>query len=353
MLGSSSFLPCPTLHVVVAEDSRSIETLPVGVWHMQHRVFISRGLLDCGVRPKELKALFARELAHIAMGHWHVPRAWTLLQASGVHRSVKTAWKHVPPEIERHIGQGWSQLQELCRAHAAITLAVTRVRLPPEVVDSLPKVGSHWLHWEAEYGDIITEVCELLEAPTSASVRAQTLWMLSRRLHVRLNKVQHRNHGSSVQTDTSFASSLVRALQGASRLHSPRGQGLLKSLSHGLSGLAHRPVLLLALAVKRTAELAADRVASEALGGIELVVAGLVRLHGSEEERQRLDRGDLQGIISGACAALSARGGLLRWELWWESLIAGPAEPPLILRMADLTAWAELGERGRLEPWRR
>merc|ERR1712008_30587 len=287
---------CPTLHVVPAETSQGIETMPIGVGlKRQHRVFISHGLLNNGIRSEELKALFARELSHLIMGHWHVPSIWTLLQASGLYRALDKTLSQLPPEIDQTLKIGWSQLQELCRAHTAAVLVARSMQQLPELLEVVPPVATSWLQLEADYGDILAEACELLEAPGSASLRAQALWALTVRARARLRTVRLHSFDDtssiSLATGKLLAAPLMQALNRAPFwVRDPRNLRLLGATSRGAARLARRPVLLLALAVKRASELAADRAAALALGGIGPVVAGLVRIHGPTEELRLLER---------------------------------------------------------------
>jgi len=286
-----------------------------------------------GIQAEELRALFARELAHIQMWHVRAPRSWLVLQGSGISGVLDAVWKNIPDDVAAQLQLIVAQLVEVCRARSAISIAVARTSRLPEGLRPMVTAGSEWIRLGASYG-AMADVCDLLEAPSSAMVKVQTAWSLLKRLREASSGSLEKRRDSG-----GFGSVLLTRRRPKSTRDTLPAR------------LAIRPAVLLLLSIKRVGELAADRAASKAVGGIEPVVAALVRVYGTEDERRRLDRGDVRGIIEASRAALGARGGLLRWELWWQSLVEGPADPPLALRVADLAAWAELGEHGRFRPW--
>jgi len=277
-------------------------------------------------------------------GHWHVPRSWTLLHASGAVQAAEEVWNSLPPDIGKDLEMGYAQLLEICRSQAAFGEAAVRVKrvLPDLELDKKSNLKSSLRYYLA-----MNEVCKLLEQPGSSFLKAQRLWTVSKQAFGHAPKRVSKRHGPHGSSHGLF--------DGMAQVVADSGLDLSFPLlgSRPKLRLGWRPPLLLMLSAVRSTELAADRAAAEALGSIEPVVAALARLHGNEADRRRIARGDVHGFIDGACEALAARGGLLRWEMWWISVVQGLRDPPLVLRVADLAAWAELGEEGRLAPWRR
>ena len=356
MLPASDPTRCPSLHVVAAEDAPRIETLPDGIRRRHHWIFVSRGLL-ASCRSAELKALFARELAHIDMGHWHLPRAWTLLHASGAVDATREAWEQISPQVAHDLQQGLEQLRELCRAHAVVTAAAASVAALPEGLGLMATASSGWLggvEGESRHA-AVAELCALVEEPLSTAARLRAALSLVRRSGSLLSQ-----DGAEPGKAQAWAAPLVNTLSARATAAGSAMRGhdaarlLLPAMALGYGRarrLARLPVLLLTLAVKRASELAADRAAARAMGGVEPVVAGLVRLHGSAEQILRVEQGDVRGLIDEARALLAARSGLLRWEVGFAALVEGRADPPLLLRVADLASWAESDESGLR--WRR
>jgi len=350
-------LQCPTLHVVPQERMPRIETLPAGVWRRRHRIFISKGLLDAGVSRAELTALIARELSHLRAFHWRPPAAWALARAWRSPALPAPQLAGLPAEVRRELRQGWAQLLELCRMQAATTAAARAAKTSAVDLGPVTPVADWWLEHVREY-EILADVCEFLEAPTTSFAKAEQLTRLVMGYAPAARTVHAARRGA-----LEAGNALMDGLRPKAPPKDVRGkmQQRSSSLAPGtrdtaaapaLSPALFRPMVLGLLAAGRVAEMAADRDAARTLGSIEPVAAGLVRLYGSEEERHRLDRGDVRGLLDGSRAVLAARGGLLRWEMWFESLVTGPVQPPLILRLADLAAWEELGDRGRFMPWR-
>lgn len=357
-------LPCPTLHVVGKEPTRRIETLPVGVLRRRHRIFISRGLLDVGILHGELTALLVRELLHLRAFHWRPPAGWAILGAWRSSALPRPRLEGLPAEVKRELRQGWAQLLELCRMQAATTAAARAAKASAVDLGVINPVADWWLQHATEYATLV-EVCDFLEAPRTNFAKAEQL----RRLVMGYGPAARGIHAAR-KGAAGAASYLVSRLSKAKAREKDRGgkpqprprardQGTTKPSdlrrSPGLrvSSELLRPVMLGLLAAGRASELSVDRAAAGVLGGIETLAAGLVRLYGTEEERRRVDRGDVRGLIDGSCVVLGTRGGLLRWEMWFESLVTGPVQPPLLLRLADLAAWEEFGNYGRFMPWRR
>lgn len=370
VLSNRSRLHCPSLHVVPHESNPHIVTLPVGIWKRRHRIFISKGLLDVGVNRGELTALLAREVAHLKAFRWRPPAWWALVGAWRSKRAPnpKGSLQSLPIEMRRELRQGWAQLLELCRMQAATTAAAS-VAARTEELGPVSAVADWWLQRVDEYA-VLVDVCDFIEAPHTSFSRAEMIARFAMTYTPYEDGVAAVRRGAAAVSSRFGALPAMGILSGTqlpakkppARTTTPAdGDKKWPSLpgNVGLSlrevnpATVARPALLGLLAVGRVAEMSADRSAAKKLGSIEPVAAGLVRLYGTEEERRRVDRGDIRGIIMGSRTALEARGGLLRWEMWFESLVTGPTQPPLMLRLADLAAWEELGDRGRFMPWRR
>lgn len=104
------------------------------------------------------------------------------------------------------------------------------------------------------------------------------------------------------------------------------------SLHLGYSGM---------LAIRRTAELKADRLAAQAMKSINMVAAGLVLIHGTPAEKRRLARGELDGLLDDAALDIPPSA---FWATWLRSVIDNRRRPPLNVRLAALKSWATSAE---------
>eukprot|EP00971_Amphidinium_carterae_P020163 397230-Amphidinium_carterae.1 len=89
---------------------------------------------------------------------------------------------------------------------------------------------------------------------------------------------------------------------------------------------------------RRSAELAADRVAAQVFGGIAPVAGGLTWRYGTEEEKRRVRRGEVMGLIEDAQIQYSpGHRGYARFE----AFVDADSVPSLRLRLAELADWAQ------------
>jgi len=290
-----------------------------------------------------------------------VPEAWELLQAIGPKprhlsrrpRRLKRAVSAGPlPEIAR---KALAQLVQLCRAHEGLRWLATQVpELPPEMQDPSQDLLNRLL-LPRPLSDV-TEVATVrsdqgdLSALKTAVARAKELEEeVDLRRLVRVDGLM-KEAGLAKPNDV-LSPARARAISGRIQWLGPdRTETLLRVMAvvRRPWRLFKRPLrrrrtaqarvrlppmqalLVGFMAVHRMLDLAADRMAAEAVGGIEPVVAGLVRLHGSPAERRRLRRGELRGLIEDAKADQLPR----RWAAWWTSFVGAWRTPPLQLQTA-------------------
>lgn len=374
--------PCPRLFVLRSERGLQLEALPLDAEGRLFGIFASGGLVEAA-EPRLFAALLAREVALVKMLRVHVPGLWALRQAltpasvpsqPAVVGTAGAQWSLLGEGVLAESAQGLSrQLVQLCRAHRGVGLIDDLAdELPQELAWAWGTASSTYRHavppWLGHLADFIAVAHDgtpqeaLLAAAGKARVAAEeahlgTLlrigklckevapkqgWDLSPRGLLRGARRLRWTYQVGPDLVENLLSLASRARQpqtwfrAAPKRRAVRRRGFL-------AALPWRSALLAAATVRRIAELAADREAACAVGSPEPVIAGLVLLHGSPEERRRLARGELQGLLADARAE-EARS--QRWRTWWTSAVQVRWRPPLRLRVAELAAWAE-GAEGR------
>jgi len=366
--------PCPRLFILPAESGRKLQTLPLEAGGRIFGIFASGGLLDVA-KPVELAALLAREVALLKNYRLHVPGRWAVLQSL-----------QLKPQLVRRkaaVGGSWlegaaqatsGQLVQLCRVHHGVSLMDAHAGALPQELASAWRGASNI--YRRALPPLLAGVADVVAvhhdgswwpALMSSAVKLQsfarqkqfgTLWRITKLCGevspgagVDLSRRAMNNNIKSLRLTYKVGPERIERLLAfaAHAKHPGRWfQKLAKKAPNRAALLAAavpwRSLLMASAAVRRAAELAADRSAAHAVGDFRPVVAGLVLIHGTAEERRRLQRGDLAGLVEDARAEeVPAK----RWGTWLTSAIEARPLPPLRLRIAELAAWAESAEGRR------
>mmetsp|Transcript_75325 Transcript_75325/g.140458 ORF Transcript_75325/g.140458 Transcript_75325/m.140458 type:complete len:498 (+) Transcript_75325:65-1558(+) len=362
--------PCPQVRVVAEEQGFELLTLPTEMWRRQSAVFLS-GALVKRATADQIGALLAREVELLRTKHLFLPEVWAIKNAVQGTPLPTQARRQRPPSRLREAKERTRGLPlQMCRTYVGITaLAASTMRLPIELQGPteaalgkvlLPKVCGDIADVAVEYdangaaqavrqfgrkASYWADELEVKRLMHMASL-AKQLPLPKGKLKDKLKQLtQPRKIWSKVKLAYKIGiPKLERMLTVAVRIVHPFKRASLSKLGP-LLGLY--PVLelfwTLGMLWRRSAELAADRVAAQVYGSIAPVAGGLTWRYGTAEEKRRVQRGETMGLIEDAQIQYApGRRGQARFEAFVEA----EAVPPLRLRLAEMADWAQT-EDGR------
>jgi len=384
--------PCPKLFVSPGMRGCRLESMPMGPLR-RFAIFVSKGLIR-DASTAEFKAMLAREVTLLRYHVLHIPNhAWALVEGAFPKTTAPLERRKLTPlptaaatraqrrqameqrqreqaliATDVFIRKSCKQMAELCRVHWGLH----------PLIEFLPNLPSHIrrpvkrLLDKVEPPRLLGHVADVIGSyfQRGGSLALQTF---SEKLRLLEEHFQLAHLAHVVQLGVKVAPKgplpkpreAWRNIRWVYRIGVQRVESMLafivrfsqpKSLSirairirKWRRRLTPSPgfVLALILTTRRTAELEADRAAAEMSGSIGPVVAGLVRLHGDRTERRRLWRGELRGLIEDARAEMPQK---YRWVEWWTGIIKYRSRPPLKLRIAELSGWADGRGFTEIEP---
>jgi len=377
-LDISALARCPRLFLVVEERRAEIQTLPLDALGRDYGIFLSAALVDIATGP-ELDALVVREVALLATYRFVLPAAWTVTRAlQGKPSKAKRGKAPSPIErakvargrIESQLKAAWEQFVQLCRAHRG-------VQALDDLADSLPKeLEGAWRSVSEQYRQhvppLLSDAAEVIGV---GHERGTAPALFSTAVKIRQFSDKHQlgtlmriaKLSGEVMPGAGVSMSRVRWVYKVGPTRVETMLSVLAWLKHPSKWFAAskkkskkpiqlpewartstmlaaqapwRSVKLALSAVRRASELSADQQAASVLGDIVPVASALVLLHGSDEERRRLARGELGGLLEDAQIEVEKT----QWNAWWQSAVEASSVPALRLRLTELTKWAETPE---------
>ncbi|CAE8601496.1 unnamed protein product [Polarella glacialis] len=360
--------PCPTLLVLESKAEESLlQTLPLGPPHKRrYGVFASRGLL-ARASSKELFALLLREVALLRMHSLQLPEVWAWWEAAkplpvkvrGVVRKAHSKTKSPSSGSAEAILQTvLAQLGELCRLHHGLQVVAAGLhQLPKELSAPLLRVTGQVRLRQKLLGDAADVVAVRADEGNSAAMREAAVHAAEfaerRELKSVFRTMQLFDEVGMGKPKSSLKENVKGGRQFMDFMYKVgphRVEGLMTGVAtvrrpqrlvrnrQSKKKLPYRALLTAFASLRRAVELAADRQAAEAAGGIEPVVGGLILLYGTPSEQRRLKRGDVAGLIEDAHVDFPPN---RRWAYWWQNTVKAKLRPTLQLRIAELADWAE------------
>jgi len=326
----------------------------------------------------EMQALLARELALLRMWQLYNPQGWALWQAS---KSVGTGVPLGGFKLSTAMVSIAAQTKEACRLYAGLRAISRGAPLMPNEVRwplrRLARALRRLPRFCRDIADVVVtydhhgrrSALRSTRRKVAKHSRRAKLSSLFRVGHHYLELMGWRNYRSAIRSPLRFLRSWLWRIRAAQKLGPDRVEPLTRLAVHirrslmlrrhdsaGIRLRGRKQSLLsggrmLIMALQRASEVAANRLAAEAVGSVEPVLSGIIRTQGDDEALRRLRRGELLGIVEDLRARYPPR---QRWPVWWASAVEAQASPPLWLQAAELAEWGESHEgRFRLDRTKR